>query len=137
MVWIAILMLPWEILQLPLYTLWRTASWRDQIVAILHCTTGDIAIAHSALVFSVLMTNRNWPAEAKVSTAICLIGLGAGYTIYSEWSNLARGSWAYTEWMPMLPLTGTGLTPLLQWILLPPLALKLSSSSPQPGLSIA
>ena len=125
LVWIMILMLVWEIAQLPLYTLWRTAGWRDQIVSVLHCTAGDIAIALTALIFSVLVTNRSWPATEKSSMLICLIGLGVGYTIYSEWSNLARGAWAYTERMPTLPLFGTGLAPLLQWLLLPPLALRL------------
>ncbi len=125
-VWIALLMLVWEIVQLPLYTLWRTASWRDLIVAVLHCTAGDLAIAVTTLIVSILVTNSAWPAESRLSTFMMLIFLGAGYTVYSEWSNLARGAWAYSEWMPQLPVLNTGIAPLLQWILMPPLALKLA-----------
>lgn len=33
--------------------------------------------------------------------------------------------WQYTEAIPTLPLLGTGLSPLLQWSLLPPLVLWL------------
>lgn len=33
--------LVWEILQLPLYTLWATGTRREQAFAVLHCTIGD------------------------------------------------------------------------------------------------
>ncbi len=33
------------------------------------------------------------------------------------------GWWAYADRMPALPLLGTGLLPLLQWMILPPLVL--------------
>lgn len=31
--------------------------------------------------------------------------------------------WAYAETMPLVPILGIGLSPLLQWLLLPPLVL--------------
>ncbi len=37
--------LVWEILQLPLFTLWTTGLLRQQAVAIVHCTIGDAMIA--------------------------------------------------------------------------------------------
>jgi hypothetical protein len=50
--------------------------------------------------------------------------IGLGYLVYSEWVNIElRGSWAYTEAMPRLPPFGTGLAPLLQWLVIPPIAL--------------
>jgi len=52
------------------------------------------------------------------------IGLGVAYTIFSEWLNVEiRRSWSYTAAMPVLPWLGTGLTPLLQWVIVPGLAL--------------
>ncbi len=51
------------------------------------------------------------------------IRLGAAYTVFSEWINVdIRGSWSYTAAMPVLPLLQTGLTPLLQWLVVPGLA---------------
>lgn len=42
------------------------------------------------------------------------------YTIFSEWLNTdMRRSWAYNDLMPRLPLIGTGLSPLIQWLLVP------------------
>jgi hypothetical protein len=52
------------------------------------------------------------------------IVLGAAYTTLSEWLNVEiRRSWSYTAAMPVLPLIGTGLTPLLQWVIVPAMAL--------------
>ncbi len=123
LVWITFLMLLWEILQLPFYSIWRDASWRYLVLAILHCTAGDIAIALTTFVAAILISNPRWPQEANLSQVVWLVALGISYTIYSEWSNLARGSWAYSPLMPTLPYLGTGLAPLVQWLVLPAFAL--------------
>jgi hypothetical protein len=55
------------------------------------------------------------------------IVLGAGYTIFSEWLNVAvRRSWSYTAAMPVVPFLGTGLTPLLQWLIVLSMALAVT-----------
>ena len=49
--------------------------------------------------------------------------LGTAYTVFSEWLNIEiRRSWSYTETMPVVPGLGTGVTPLLQWVIVPGLA---------------
>jgi hypothetical protein len=54
--------------------------------------------------------------------------LGVGYTVASEWLNVVvRQTWAYTQAMPRLPPFGTGLSPVLQWLLLPGLTLHLAA----------
>ena len=51
------------------------------------------------------------------------IVLGVAYTNLSEWLNVQiLRRWSYTAAMPVLPLIGTGLTPLLQWVIVPGLA---------------
>ena len=41
------------------------------------------------------------------------------FTAWSEWYNVYRaGNWGYTASMPMI--FGIGLSPLLQWLILPP-----------------
>jgi len=42
--------------------------------------------------------------------------------VFSEWLNVeVRATWTYTDQMPVLPPLGTGLTPLLQWLIVPTL----------------
>lgn len=121
----AVMHLLWEVLQLPLYTIWSTGTLKQQAFAILHCTIGDVMIAAFALLLAFAVAGRpTWPSSDALRVyAVCLAG-GAGYTIYSEWLNVSvRGSWAYSKLMPTVPLIGTGLAPLLQWLVIPTLAL--------------
>ena len=112
----------WETIQLPLYTLWREASWPKLFYAVLHCTLGDVAIAMIALVLALLILgNSAWPRDRYVQVAVVAIGMGFTYTIYSEWLNVSvLKSWAYSDAMPQV--FGIGLSPLLQWLILPAVA---------------
>jgi hypothetical protein len=113
----------WELCQLPLYTLWRTGTPREIVSALFHCTGGDILITTVTLAIAcVLAWHYRWRAFGwrMIFTAIAL---GVGYTNLSEWLNVQiLRRWSYTAAMPVLPLIGTGLTPLLQWVIVPGLA---------------
>jgi hypothetical protein len=113
----------WEAGQLPLYTLSQAARPREIVTALIHCTGGDILITAITLAVAAAPARLfRWRAFGRrmVSTAIML---GAAYTVFSEWLNVdIRRSWSYTAAMPVLPLFGTGLTPLLQWLAIPGLA---------------
>jgi hypothetical protein len=51
---------------------------------------------------------------------VLFIALGLAYTIFSEWLNVSVvKSWTYSDLMPLIPPLGTGLTPILQWIIVP------------------
>ncbi len=124
--------LTWEILQLPNYTLWSTGTRQELAFAVLHCTIGDAMIAGlSLLVALALFARTEWPATGVARVyAACLV-FGVGYTIYSEWLNTSvRRSWIYSDLMPIVPVIGTGLTPLLQWLVVPTLALWLAIGHP-------
>lgn len=124
--------LVWEVLQLPLYTLWTKGTLREQAFAVIHCTVGDAMIAGLSLLMALAIFGRPiWPKSGTRPVWLLTLLLGVGYTIYSEWLNVSvRGSWAYSELMPTLPVLGTGLAPLLQWIVVPTLVLWLSIARP-------
>jgi hypothetical protein len=55
---------------------------------------------------------------------IAAMAFGLAWTAQSEWVNVhVRGTWAYDGSMPLV--AGVGVKPLLQWLLLPPVALRL------------
>lgn len=116
--------LVWEFAQLPLYTIWWEGPWSWIIFAAVHCTGGDLLIAGSALLMALFfLADYRWPHASYGRVATVAAAGGLAYTIFSEWLNTEiRGSWAYTIWMPTLPVIGTGLSPLLQWIVVPTLA---------------
>jgi len=113
--------LVWEAAQLPLYTIWRQGTPSEIAFAVVHCTGGDILIALTALMASlVLVGSQAWPAEGLWRVGALTIASGLSYTIFSEWLNTEiRGSWAYADAMPTVPLIGSGVTPLVQWIVIP------------------
>ena len=126
--YLAGLSLAWEIAQLPLYTLWHEApaSWIAFSVA--HCTVGDALIGASALAVALVLTRAAEPARWNwTRIAILTAACAATYTVFSEWMNLSRQSWRYSDAMPVLRALGVelGLSPLAQWLLIPPLALWL------------
>lgn len=113
--------LVWEIAQLPLYTLWRDGKPDEIVFTVLHCTGGDVLIASMALLAAlVIVGDGRWPhARFQSVAAFALLG-GLAYTVFSEWLNTEiRGSWAYTDYMPRLPLIGAGVSPFAQWIAVP------------------
>lgn len=115
----------WEFAQLPLYTVWHKGSPREIAFAATHCTGGDVLIASASLLGALMIVgNGYWPHDKFRVVASITILAGLGYTIFSEWLNTEiRGSWAYSEWMPTLPLIGAGLSPFAQWIVVPIAAL--------------
>ncbi len=117
--------LAWETVQLPLYTIWSTGTVRELAFAVLHCTGGDILIALATLAAAlVLIGDPAWPSHRFKRVGVLTVGFGIGYTAFSEWLNAGvRGNWTYSDWMPTLPWTGTGLSPFLQWVVIPTLAL--------------
>ncbi|SMF22477.1 hypothetical protein SAMN06265365_104107 [Tistlia consotensis] len=120
-----LLNLLWETAQMPLYTVWYSGTPGEIAFDVLHCSLGDLLIATACLVLALgLVGSAGWPARRFGVVLAAATAAGVGYTVYSEWLNVSlRGSWAYAEAMPLLPPLGTGLAPLLQWLLVPPLAL--------------
>lgn len=123
-----VLNLGWEILQLPLYTIWTAGSPTQQAWAVAHCTVGDALIATSCLGIAILITGqRAWPHSQYWSVAAAATVVGLVYTVFSEWLNVdLRGAWGYAATMPRAPLLGTGVSPLAQWLVVPSLSFVLT-----------
>lgn len=128
--WFATLSLAWEAAHVRLYTLWTEAEPAYIAFAVVHCTLGDVLIGSAALFLALILrrerslANWQWTRIAALTVLV-----GAGYTAFSEWMNttLLR-TWEYNELMPVVDFAGLeiGVSPLLQWLLIPPLALHLA-----------
>ena len=115
----------WEAAQIPLYTLWQQGSWQEITIALVHCTVGDLLIGITVAAVSAAVLRLLTKSDPKLvpSTFLCVfLVIGIGYTVFSEWLNVhALATWTYTDQMPVVPPFGTGLTPLLQWLIVPTL----------------
>lgn len=140
MAFIAVANLAWEFAQLPLYTLWLTATPKQMAFAAIHCTGGDVLIALASLMLALSIIGPvRWPREGYRPVLALTLLFGIAYTIFSEWLNIeVRQSWDYRDLMPIVPVINTGLSPLLQWIIIPSAASlwafrSLSKPSPDRG----
>ena len=70
----------------------------------------------------LLLGTAEWPRARFLPVAVTTSISGVGFTAYSEHLNTARGTWTYSDLMPVLPGTAIGLAPLAQWIVIPILA---------------
>ena len=83
------------------------------------------SVAHAVLLYLALAGARigHWPLFGG-RMALTAILLGLAYSRFSEWLNTQlRQNWSYTKVMPVLPPLGTGLTPFLQWLIVPGIVL--------------
>ena len=115
--------LAWEILQLPLYSVYYEGNSRTIAYAVAHCTAGDVLIAAATyLIAAAAIRNPRWIDARQLAGGAVAVVAGISYTAFSEWLNVSvRGSWAYASVMPQL--FGIGLAPLLQWLVVPAAAL--------------
>ena len=75
----------WEVLHLPLYTVWSEGMPRYLVFAVLHYTSGDFLIALTSLSLALILgAPARWPAEGFVSVAALATSLGIAYTIFNE-----------------------------------------------------
>ena len=97
----------------------------SMVFAVFHCTGGDLLIALASLTGALIVAgNAGWPLLCFRRVAALTILFGVTYTVYSEWLNVSvRAPWEYAPAMPTIPFLGTGLTPILQWILIPMVSL--------------
>ena len=115
-----VLHLVWEIAHVRLYTIGMEADGLRTAWAVFHCSLGDVVIALAMFALAgIVLSRADWPVSHPwAGGAIVAVGAMA-YTVWSEWHNVYRASnWGYTVDMPLI--FGIGLSPLLQWLILPP-----------------
>jgi hypothetical protein len=115
-----VLNLTWEIAQVRLYTIWAEADGMSVAWALLHCSLGDVVIALAMFALAgIVLWRADWPASRPWAGGVIVVIGAMAFTAWSEWYNVYRaGNWGYTASMPMI--SGIGLSPLLQWLILPP-----------------
>lgn len=91
----------------------------------MQATMGDMAIVLVAYwAASILAGTRNWVARPSRRAVAAWLATGLAITAAIEfYSTEVTGRWTYDASMPRLPLIGTGIAPVLQWVVVPMLVL--------------
>lgn len=111
----------WEILQAPLFTSLSNTDHFSGIAVCLQATLGDLAIALAAFwCAAFIVKDRNWFVNNGVRASMVFFAVGLLATVGLEYLHTeVTGRWAYDGVMPRLPVLGTGLSPILQWVFVP------------------
>lgn len=117
--------LAWELIQIPLY---KNSSYDTNHIAF--CALASLADVLMVLLLylglALIFKNLFWIKHLKPHQfALVLITGGVG-AVLSEMRHLSLGSWAYDNSMPLIPVVNVGISPLLQFMILPILIYFLS-----------
>ncbi|ADC72135.1 conserved hypothetical protein [Thioalkalivibrio sp. K90mix] len=112
---------PWEFLQVPFFDDMPTMPHWEAVVFCTRATLGDVLIALAAFWgVAALTRNRSWILQPTLRTVLLFVAIGVVITVGLEWhATEIDDRWQYADTMPTLPILGTGLLPLIQWLILP------------------
>ena len=115
----------WELSHCPLY---EGCGYDPLHVAFLALASLADAIMAALLYLSLALVYQDglWVRQLTWRRVFWLVMTGGAGAALTEVIHLAAGSWVYTHRMPLIPGLGVGLTPVLQFAVLPLLIYSLS-----------
>lgn len=117
----------WEILQAPFYRGMADGAHWAAVRTCTLATAGDVVILLVAYAVVAAATRDRWwlAAPPKAARVAGFLAAGVAVTVALEALNVyGLERWAYGPPMPVM--FGIGLTPVLQWLVLPPATLWLA-----------
>ena len=120
-----LLNLIWEVTQRPLYEGY-VGFWHHFLNCLWASVVDVIVILVFGMLFASYYKNPFWVKHISWKDVLVLMLLGAAVAVGFEQLMLGEGAWAYTDAMPVVPYLATGLSPLLQMMILPSLTFWLS-----------
>ena len=111
----------WEFLQVPTYAgMAEVAHWQG-IKICTFATIGDVAFALASFWLAAWFAHsRQWMRKPNKAALTVFLSSGLIITMAIEfyYTEIAY-RWSYAPSMPRLPLLGTGLSAMLQWLVVP------------------
>ncbi len=130
--WLAIILFSltlnfiWEMLQMPLFKN-MSLSWQSTLFCALASVADMLMVLLLYNAFAVFTKSSLWVFSISVKHIALLVLLGGIGAVLAERRHLDAGSWTYSDAMPVIPLAEAGLSPVLQFMLLPWFIFKLST----------
>ncbi len=115
----------WEMLQMPLYE-----GMELTITSVAFC--GLASVADTVLVlllyyfFALVYREPFWVQTYTLQRIVVLALYGATGAIVAEIVHVYAGNWTYSRLMPLIPFVDVGLSPVLQFMILPVLTYYMS-----------
>ena len=110
----------WEMLQAPLFVgMLEMPPW-DATALCLQAAAGDaVMIVIAFAVVALGARDRTWMLRLRSGPLVAFAFLAVSQGLALEWVSLRLERWTYGPSMPVEPIFGLGLAPILQWLILP------------------
>jgi hypothetical protein len=118
----------WEFVQVPTYAGMAELPHWEAIKLCMSATFGDVGFALTAFwLASLAARRRDWILRPTRFPASIFVVVGIVLTVGFEhyYTNISL-RWTYSDLMPLVPPFSTGLSPLLQWLVVPLLVVWLT-----------
>ena len=116
----------WEMAQMPLYRdmpFSALSSWWF----CLRASVGDGVIVLTIWAIGAALRRQfKWFTPLGLTSVTILLLSGAMIAVAVEIQSTNTGRWAYSEFMPILPVVGAGVSPFVQSLVLPLVSMKLA-----------
>ncbi|PZX51525.1 hypothetical protein LV84_03682 [Algoriphagus ratkowskyi] len=120
-----ILNFAWEVAQGPLYE-----GFQYDLGHVSFCALASVADMFMVLIllfsFGLIYENVLWIVPVRFNRSLVLILVGGVGAILAEIWHTWRGDWSYADTMPLIPIVEVGLSPVLQFAILPLVVFVLS-----------
>lgn len=115
----------WEYFHFGLYTDYD--HWTGRLPVYVLATVGDVLYTLGAFALvAAIKKSYEWISNATVADYLMLVTLGCLIALLVEYKGLALDRWEYRPEMPLIPLLGVGLSPILQMAILLPVTFFLT-----------
>ena len=115
----------WELIQVPLYV---PSLYSLEHIAF--CALASLADVTMVLLlyfgFALIFRNPLWIEYLNWKRIVIVILTGGIGAVLAEIRHLSLGTWAYSDLMPIIPIVNVGISPVLQFMILPLLIYFLS-----------
>lgn len=108
----------WELAHSPLY-LWHQYDFKHVSICVLASLADTVIVLILIFLFGLVFKNVFWVNHLTISRTIVLALVGAIGAIIGEMWHTSKGDWAYADYMPLIPWLGVGVSPVLQFTILP------------------
>ncbi len=113
----------WEIWQVPLFQSMDNLTHFEATIGCTRAALGDVVILLVAFwIIALTARSRSWIIYPTTIQVAGFIAIGIVITVVVEAISIhVLNRWQYAAAMPTLPILGTGITPILQWLMIPPI----------------
>lgn len=117
--------LSWEILQMPLFK-GAVYDWQHIMFCVLASVADVIMVLLIYFGFALIYKNAFWIKKLNAKSIILLLLISGIGAVLAEVWQLSIGTWSYASAMPLIPVVNVGLSPVLQFMILPIFIYRLS-----------